>query len=105
MMEVTTSSAFNTGEAAFDTGSSRIASWWQQGGMTERIAGGVMAIAIVAIVLNELFTLSLVNNTTGPFSGLINSVENVGTAALTLVVLGFLAAAGGAVLTMFRGGF
>jgi hypothetical protein len=79
--------------------------FWQSGGMTERIAGGVMAIAIVAIVLNELFTLDLVSNTSGPFSGLINSVENVGTAALTLVVLGFLAAAGGAVLTMFRGGF
>lgn len=104
-MEVSTTAGFQTGEAMFDATSDRLSSWWQRGGMTERIAGGVMAIAIVAIVLNELFTLDLVSNTSGPFSGLISSVENVGTAALTLVVLGFLAAAGGAVLTMFRGGF
>jgi len=77
----------------------------QRGGMTERIAGGVMAIAIVAIVLNELFTLQIVNNTSGPFSGLMDTVESVGTGALTLVVLGFLAAAGGAAISMFRGGF
>lgn len=102
-MEVSVSdrAEYQTGERAFG----RLATWFQRGGMTERIAGGVMAIAIVAIVLNELFSLSLVSNTSGPFSGLIDSVENVGTAALTLVVLGFLAAAGGAVLTMFRGGF
>lgn len=98
MSTITESAHYQVGQRAFE-------SWWQRGGMTERIAGGVMAIAIVAIVLNELFTLDLVNNTDGPFSGLITSVENVGTAALTLVVLGFLAAAGGAVLTMFRGGF
>lgn len=71
-------------------------------GMAERIAGGVMTIAVVALVLNEMFSLS-VFNTTGPFSGLIDSVENIGGAALTLVVLGFLAAAGAAALSMFRG--
>jgi len=102
---LTDSAHFQTGAQLGEQSVERAATWYQQGGMTERIAGGVMAIAIVAIVLNELFTLQLVNNTTGPFSGLIDSVENVGTAALTLVVLGFLAAAGGAVLTMFRGGF
>jgi len=80
-------------------------SFRQSGSMTERIAGGVMAIAVVAVVLNQLFTLDIVNNTSGPFAGLIDSVTNVGGAALTLVVLGFLAAAAGAVLTMFRGGF
>jgi len=101
-MEITSAPAYQRGQNWFSAASAKFN---QQGGMTERIAGGVMAIAIVAIVLNELFSLSLVNNTTGPFSGLIDSVENVGTAALTLVVLGFLAAAGGAVLTMFRGGF
>lgn len=103
-MDVTNSGAYRSGEALFEASASRV-STWRQTGMTEQIAGGVMAIAIVAIVLNELFSLSLVSNSSGPFAGLISQVENVGTAALTLVVLGFLAAAGGAVLTMFRGGF
>lgn len=77
----------------------------QRGGMVERIAGGVMSVAVVAIVLNELFTLDIVNSSTGPFSSLLTQVENIGTAALGLVVLGFLAAAAGLVLTQFRGGF
>lgn len=91
---VTDSASFQAGKA-----------WFQSGGMVERIAGGVMAVAVVAVVLTELFSLSIISNATGPFAGLIDQVENVGTAALTLVVLGFLAAAGGAVLSMFRGGF
>lgn len=94
-----------TDTAGFQLGQQKFDEFRQRGGMTERIAGGVMAIAIVAIVLNELFTLQIVNNTTGPFSGLMDTVESVGTGALTLVVLGFLAAAGGAAISMFRGGF
>lgn len=90
---------------AFRAGFERGERFFQGSGMVERIAGGVMTIAVVAIVLNELFTLSIVSNQSGPFSGLIDQVENVGTAALTLVVLGFLAAAATVVLRMFRGGF
>jgi len=96
------SSAFQAGHAA---GERSVASFRQSSGMVERVAGGIMTIAVVAIVLNQLFTLEIVNSTSGPFSDLITQVQNVGTAALTLIVLGFLAAAAGAVLTMFRGGF
>jgi len=100
-MEVTQTAGYQNGQALFE-GARR---WFQSGGMVERIAGGVMAVAVVAVVLTELFSLSIIANASGPFAGLIDQVENVGTAALTLVVLGFLAAAGGAVLSMFRGGF
>lgn len=54
------------------------------------IGKGLMTIALVVVVLNQLFTLDVISNTTGPFSGLITTVENLGTAALTLVVLGFI---------------
>lgn len=54
------------------------------------IGKGLMTVALVVIVLNELFTLSIVNNTTGPFGDLIDTVENLGVAALTLVVIGFI---------------
>lgn len=94
-----------TSNRAFQKGFSKGESFFQNGGMTERVAGGIMTIAVVAIVLNELFSLQIVNNSSGPFADLITQVQNVGTAALTLIVLGFLAAAAGAVLSMFRGGF
>ena len=74
------------------------------GGMVERIAGGVVSVAVVAVVLNQMFTLEILNQS-GPFSSLIDQTESIGTAALSLVILGFLAAAAGAVLSMFRGGF
>jgi hypothetical protein len=54
------------------------------------IGKGLMTVALVVIVLNQLFTLSIINNSSGPFSGLISTVENLGTAALTLVVIGFI---------------
>lgn len=54
------------------------------------IGKGLMTVALVVIVLNQLFTLEIINNTSGPFAGLITTVENLGTAALTLVVLGFI---------------
>lgn len=76
-----------------------------QMGVIDMIAGGIITLVVVAIVLNQLVTLSIVNNTTGPFSGLIDSVENIGSSALTLIVVGFLAAAAGVVLSMFRGRF
>jgi len=104
-MDVTKQPAFEAGKNAGQASAKLVREWFQSGGMVERIAGGVMAVAVVAVVLTELFSLSIISNATGPFSGLITQVENVGTAALTLVVLGFLAAAGGAVLSMFRGGF
>jgi hypothetical protein len=71
----------------------------------EMIGGGVITVAVVAIVLNQLFTLGIVNNTTGPFSGLIDSTENIGSSALVLVVVGFLAAGAAVTLQMFRGRF
>jgi hypothetical protein len=103
-MAVTEKEAYKTGQDAFDA---TVAQFKQMGGggMTERIAGGIIAVTVVAIVLNQLFTLQIVNTTSGPFSGLLTTVESVGTGALTLVVLGFLAAAGGAAIAMFRGGF
>jgi hypothetical protein len=101
-MSVTESAAFQAGQRKAHR---MAANFRQGGGMVERIAGGVMAVAIVAIVLNELFTLQIVNNTSGPFSGLMDTVESVGTGAITLVVLGFLAAAGGMAISMFRSGF
>lgn len=65
-----------------------------QGATAKSIGAGLMTVALVVIVLNQLFTLDIVANTTGPFSSTIDTIENIGGGALTIVVLGFLVLAG-----------
>jgi hypothetical protein len=74
------------------------------GGMVNQIVGGIFAVALGLIMLNELLTLSIVDNSTGPFSSVFDTLESVGGAAMIFIVLGFLAAAGGVAVRMFRGG-
>lgn len=74
-------------------------------GMAEKIGGGVVSIGIITLVLNKMFSLKVFNITNGPFSGLIDQVISIGTGALSLVVLGFLAAAGSVAVGMYRSGF
>ena len=72
-----------------------------------RIIGGAMiGIAILAVVLTEVFTLEAMNITDGPFSGVIDSLESTGSAALGLLVIGLLVLAANRVMGFFgRGGF
>jgi len=60
----------------------------------KRIGAGLMTVALVVIVLNQLFTLDIIANTSGPFSSTIDTIENIGGGALTIVVVGFLVLAG-----------
>jgi len=66
----------------------------EQGASAKRIGAGLMTVALVVIVLNQLFTLEIVNNTSGPFASTIDTVESIGGGALTIVVVGFLVLAG-----------
>jgi len=75
------------------------------GGMVNQIVGGVFAVVLGLIMLNELMTLSIVNQSSGPFASIFDTVESVGGAAIIFIVLGFLAAAGGVAVRMFRGGY
>lgn len=104
---VTNHESYKAGEQLFEAarGSAR-ARMDQMGGSTvEMIGGGIITVVVVAIVLNQLFTLNIVNSTTGPFSNVLQSTEDIGGAALTLVVVGFLAAGAAVTLSMFRGRF
>lgn len=105
---VTNHESYKAGEQLFEAarGTAR-ARMDQMGGSTvEMIGGGIITVVVVAIVLNQLFTLNIVNSTsTGPFSNVLQSTENIGGAALTLVVVGFLAAGAAVTLSMFRGRF
>lgn len=105
--KVTDHESFQAGEQLFEAAHGAARGRMNQMGNSavEMIGGGIITVAVIAIVLNQLFTLSIVNDTTGPFSGLIDSVENIGGSALTLVVVGFLAAGAAVTLSMFRGRF
>jgi len=71
----------------------------------QMIGGAVIGIAIVTIVVNEVLTTSAVNNSTGPFGGVINSLETTGVAAMSLLVVGLLVAAASKLMSFFGGGF
>jgi len=68
------------------------------------IGGGMIGISVLVIVLNEMFSLETIANTTGPFSSVIDSLETTGGAALGLLVIGFLVLAANRIMGFFGGG-
>lgn len=70
------------------------------------IGGGMIGLAVLVVVLNEVFSLSSVSSSSGPFSGVISSLETTGSAALGLLVIGFLVLGANRVMGFFgSGGF
>jgi hypothetical protein len=55
-------------------------------------------------VLNEVFGLSSISNSTGPFADVITSLETTGGAALGLLVIGLLVVGANRVMGFFGGG-
>ena len=76
-------------------------------GMINEIVGGIFAIALGIVLLNQLFDIGLIEtdadgNYTGSFGSIFGTIESVGGAALIFAVLGMLALAGGTAVRMFR---
>lgn len=72
---------------------------------TVRMLGGAMiGIAVLVIVLNEVFSLDSIANSTGPFDSVISSLQSTGGAALGLIVIGLLVLAANRVMGFFGGG-
>jgi hypothetical protein len=72
---------------------------------TVRVLGGAMiGIAVLVLVLNEVFSLEAMNVSDGPFSGIMDSLESTGGAALGLIVIGLLVLAANRVMGFFGGG-
>jgi len=64
----------------------------------------MIGIAILVVVLNEVFSLDAIANGTGSFAGVIDSLESTGAAALGLLVIGLLVLAANQVMGFFGGG-
>jgi len=74
---------------------------------TVRVIGGAMiGLAVLVVVLNQVFTLDSISNGSGPVQGVIDSLESTGGAALGLLVIGLLVVAANRIMGFFgRGGF
>jgi hypothetical protein len=68
------------------------------------IGGGMIGLAVLVVVLNEIFSINSISSSSGPFSGIIDSLESTGVAALSLLVIGFLVLAANRIMGFFGGG-
>lgn len=72
---------------------------------TVRVIGGAMiGISVLVVVLNQVFALDAISNSSGAFSGVIDSLETTGAAGLGLLVIGILVLAANRVMGFFGGG-
>lgn len=98
-------SALETGQSAVDELSSRTGFAQASIMQTVRVMGGALiGIAVLVVVLNEVFSLDAISNSTGEFSGVIDSLQSTGAAALGLLVVGLLILAANRVMGFFGGG-
>lgn len=74
----------------------RTASLQQGDGGSKRVVKVLASIAIGVVILNQIFQIDSIANSSGPFAGVIDTLETVGSAALVLLVVG-LVAYGGAI--------
>lgn len=69
------------------------------------IGGAVVGIAVIVLVVNEVLTIGAISNSTGPFAGVIDSLETTGVAAMTLLVVGLVVVAAQQIMSYMGGGF
>jgi len=96
------STAVQTGQAAVDrtANQTQLSEALIMG--TVRVVGGAMiGIAVLVVVLNEVFTLEAVANSSGAFSGVLDSLQTTGGAALGLLVIGLLVLGANRVMGFF----
>lgn len=67
------------------------------------VGGAVIGIAVITLVVNEVLTVDAINNSSGPFTGVINSLETTGVAAMTLLVVGLLVVAASFIMRYMEG--
>ena len=105
MASTATQGMLQTGAASVDKLANRTGASSASIMGTVRVIGGAMiGLAVLVLVLNEVFSINSIGNTTGPFSGIVDSLETTGSAALGLLVIGLLVAAANQVMGFFGGG-
>lgn len=54
------------------------------------VGAAVIGISVTVLVVNEVLTVDAINNTSGPFAPVIDSIGSTGVAAMTLLVIALL---------------
>lgn len=73
-------------------------------GAVRMIGGAMIGIAVLVVVLNEVFSLDSIANSSGPFSDVTDGLQSTGGAALSLLVIGLLVVGANRVMGFFGGG-
>ena len=68
------------------------------------IGGAMIGISVLVVVLNEVFSLDAIAESSGQFSGVIDQLTSIGGAALGLLVIGILVLGANRVMGFFGGG-
>jgi len=69
------------------------------------IGGAMIGIAVLVVILNQIFQLDSIANSSGPFSGITEQLTTIGVSAITLLVVGLLVVAANRIMGFFgRGG-
>lgn len=68
------------------------------------MGGALIGISVLVVVLNEVFALDAIANSSGSFSDVITQLENIGGASLGLLVIGILVLAANRVMGFFGTG-
>lgn len=71
----------------------------------QMIGSAVVAIAIIAVVVNQVLTTDAVANTSGPFDPVVDQLGTTGVAAMGLLIVGLIVAAASQLMGFMRGGF
>jgi hypothetical protein len=97
--------ALRTGADAVDTLAAKAGMSQASIMNTVRVIGGAMiGIAVLVVVLNQVFALDSIANSSGPFSGISDQLVTVGSAAMGLLVIGLLVLGANRVMGFFGGG-
>lgn len=69
-------------------------------GSVKMIGSGVIGLAVITLVVNQVLTINAINNSSGPFTGVIDSINTTGESAMTLLVVGLLVAAAAFIMSV-----
>jgi len=104
-MAASSQSALQVGQSAVDDLSQRTGFSKANIMRTVQTVGAAMiGISVLVVVLNEVFSLDAINNSSGPFAGVIDQLTGIGGAALGLLVIGILVLGANRVMGFFGGG-
>jgi len=68
------------------------------------IGGALVMVVIIALVLTEVYDAIEVDDTS-PFYGILETAEDTGVAAITLLIVGLLVLAASVIMRFMGGGF